>query len=343
MSKRKSASPSSSTAPRVRSPRFPRRAVEQRHQRTTSEERTEPKVVLTEYDIMKLDRKGFRVDKPLSSGSCGQIFMMTYRIPEREADINAYKMAVKVVDRNVVEDNFIKKFLPREIEILSEIDHPYVVTVYAMMEMNEKAYFFMRYAENGDLLEYITKHGALPENHGRLWMRQLLMAVDYLDKCGIAHRDIKCENILVTANLNIQLADFGFARKYVNDEGKELMCETYCGSLSYAAPEILEGRPFCPKKVDVWSAGIVMFIMFNLEKPFKRKAPHQLLLAQQSKAYKWSQVGITKTSDDCKKMVDSMLEPDVSRRPRAAALLQKTWMTADPDVIKYTPEVREMK
>ena len=69
-----------------------------------------------------------------------------------------------------------------------------------------------RYAENGDLLEYITKHGALPENHGRLWMRQLLMAVDYLDRIGVAHRDIKCENILVTANLNIQLADFGFAR-----------------------------------------------------------------------------------------------------------------------------------
>ncbi|XP_014255985.1 testis-specific serine/threonine-protein kinase 3-like isoform X1 [Cimex lectularius] len=294
------------------------------------------KVQISNEELEKLQQKGYTVEKPLSQGCSGRIYLMTYRPPHKK-NAPATKMAVKVIDRAMIGEKFLKKFLPREIAILAELNNPHCVQVYSIMEVNMKSFFFMRFAENGDLLDYLTTRGAVDETHARLWIRQLLLALDYLHHKSIAHRDIKCENILVTENLNVKLADFGFARSWVGPDGKDLLSETYCGSLSYAAPEILIGKPYCPKRVDVWSMGVVLFIMFNLAKPFAQTVPASALQAQLARNYRWSPRGVRNASISCKAFVSMMLEPQAQRRPTAADLLTERWMMEDVDIIRLLP------
>lgn len=125
-----------------------------------------------------------------------------------------------------------------------------------------------RFAENGDLLDIMIRDGAISEPQTRFWMRQISLAIQYLHRLQIAHRDIKCENILVTRNNNVKLCDFGFTRFVVDSNNKRQMSETFCGSLSYASPEILKGLPYAPKISDMWAFGVMVFTMLNKAMPF---------------------------------------------------------------------------
>lgn len=85
----------------------------------------------------------------------------------------------------------------------------------------------------------------------------------------IVHRDIKCENILLNEHFKIKLTDFGFSK--IINRGKRLNCHTYCCSLGYASPEVLSSRPYDGKSSDIWSLGVVLYVMLNKKMPFSRK------------------------------------------------------------------------
>ena len=170
-----------------------------------------------------------------------------------------------------------------------------------------------------------------------MWIRQIVLALKYLHDMSIAHRDIKCENVLITGNLNAKLADFGFARKWKDEEGNELISETYCGTPSYAAPEVLVGRPYVPKFCDIWSTGVVFFIMVNMKKPFDRHKAQPILQQQWHKEYTFS--GKVHLSESGKTLVRQMLEPEMGLRITAEGVLRSEWMNSDPLLLHLVPEV----
>ncbi|KAL1122759.1 hypothetical protein AAG570_003086, partial [Ranatra chinensis] len=252
-------------------------------------------------------------------------------------------LACKVIWKDLANPLFVKKFLPRELDLVTRIRSQHCIQIHRVIETENKCFVFMRYAERGDLYDYLSAHGRLREEHAKFWVRQLALGVKYLQSMNVAHRDIKCENILVTEKLNVKLADFGFCRCWKEPVGKgegykEVLSSTYCGSLHYAAPEILAGTPYRLMYVDLWSLGVVLFVMLNGKFPFTGTALDEVRTKQLEKGFEFRPVVSKRLSKEAAKTVGSLLEPDVTRRATVNSLLNSAWMRHDPRLLKILPD-----
>lgn len=190
-----------------------------------------------------------------------------------------------------------------------------------------QVYIFMQCADNGDLLNYIQKNGVIPEARTRAWVQQMMDGLCYMHNLNICHRDLKCENLLITKNNNIKIADLGFARYVVSAEGKRELSHTYCGSAAYAAPEVIKGTPYNPKMSDVWSMGVIIYIMVNASMPFDDSNLNKMLRDQLNRNWNFRSKVRDKMSAGLKSMITKMIEPDLTRRLTAEKARQCEWLT----------------
>lgn len=237
-------------------------------------------------------------------------------------------VACKVIDTAQAPRDYLTKFLPRELDVLIRVNHPHIVNVSNILQRRAKYFIFLRFAENGDLLDFLTRNGPVPENQSRLWMRQILSGMTYLHTLNVAHRDLKCENILITANYNVKITDFGFARN-VRQRDRDVLSETYCGSLSYAAPEVLKGVPYLPKMADMWSIGIIMYTMLNKALPFTETSVKKLYEKQVMRKWRFRTSVVNHLSTECKQQVTMLMEPEPKSRPTASATFNGAWIKMD--------------
>lgn len=274
-----------------------------------------------------LQSRGYKLAKKLGEGSYAQVFLAEFT---GNAEEKQRALACKIVDISKAPKDFVKKFLPRELDILIRINHPHVIHIHSIFQRKSKYFIFMRHAENGDLLEFILKKGPISESQSRVWMRQLSLAVQYLHEMEVAHRDLKCENCLITNNYNLKLADFGFSRFVIDNHGRKATSATYCGSLSYAAPEILRGMPYYPKIADMWSVGVILYIMINKAMPFDDTNVKRLHEQQVNRRWKFRSKVIDSLSEAIKGVVVKLLEPDITKRWKVSQILSSEWMLMDP-------------
>lgn len=162
-----------------------------------------------------------------------------------------------------------------------------------------------------------------------------ILGLQYLHEMEIVHRDVKCENVLLTANFNVKLADFGFARYVVDSRGKHVLSDTYCGSLSYAAPEILRGYPYNPKMSDIWSLGVILYILLNKSMPFNESNVKRLYELQVARKWKFRKRS-SHLTDQAKKLVSSLLEPEVFKRWHLDQIVHSEWIAMDPRLLVLT-------
>ena len=144
-----------------------------------------------------------------------------------------------------------------------------------------RVFIIMDHASKGDLLRYIQKHSALSEEPAKKMFGELSSAVAYCHDHGFCHRDLKCENILLAQDLSIRLTDFGFARPIEYDNnGDVILSNTFCGSAAYAAPEIIQGKAYDPRKHDSWSLGVILYIMVCGSMPYDDSNVRKMLKEQ---------------------------------------------------------------
>ena len=212
----------------------------------------------------------------------------------------------------------------------------------------------MERAPGGELFDHIGNHKQpMPESRARPLGLQVIAAIEHCHRQGIAHRDVKLENLLLSADGQaVKLIDFGLCHLYSCDSHGRLDCSRpvrgFCGSSTYAAPEVIRGGEYDALAADMWSLGVCLFGMLNGFLPVDRAAPgdwryDRMLKAQGSKSGRWSVVQIlswyrksaTHMSVEAVALLDQLLQIDPTRRPSAADVCNHPWVvTRVPWAIK---------
>ncbi|XP_071962411.1 testis-specific serine/threonine-protein kinase 3-like [Antedon mediterranea] len=264
-----------------------------------------------------LRRRGFTIGHVLGEGSYATVCTSFYD------KINS-KCAMKIICRRKAPKDFLQKFLPRELRIIRRVRHKNIISFYDVFELNNKVFIAMEIAGHGDLLEYIKLRGALSEDKSRIFFTQLVDGVEYMHRLGIVHRDLKCENLLLDGRNNIKISDFGFSRELNPGD----LSKTFCGSAAYAAPEVLQGTPYHPKAYDVWSMGVILYIMVCGSMPYDDSNIKRMIKDQTEKKLGFS--SRLKLSSDTKELVLSVLRSEVARRYTILDIRQHPWMKPMP-------------
>ena len=213
-----------------------------------------------------------------------------------------------------------------EIDILKIGQHPNIIKLYDIYENENYIYIIMEYCSGGDLLSYFEYHEyELPETKVCEIIHKLSMAIYYLHSYGIVHRDLKPENILMTdlsMQADIRLLDFGLSKIVGNDE----KCTEPYGTLSFVAPEVLQGKPY-DKSVDLWSIGIITFLLLCGYLPFDDKHSEREIARQTIQdPVPFEEKIWSKYSPEAKTFVDGLLQKKPEKRYTIKEILEHPWI-----------------
>ncbi|CAK59664.1 unnamed protein product (macronuclear) [Paramecium tetraurelia] len=198
----------------------------------------------------------YLIGKTIGEGTFGKVCHAKHQILGHE-------VAVKILEKNRIHDELDVERVKREIKILQMLHHPNVVQLYEMIETETHIYLFMEYAEGGELFDYIDLKKRINEVEACKFLHEIISAIQYIHQLRIVHRDLKPENLLLTAKKNILVVDFGLSNIY------EDTLKTACGSPCYAAPEMIQGKPYHGLQTDLWSCGVILYAMVCGYLPFE--------------------------------------------------------------------------
>ncbi|CAG8489722.1 1988_t:CDS:2 [Diversispora eburnea] len=270
----------------------------------------------------------YALTKTLGAGSMGKVKLAIH-------SLSSEKLAVKIIPRasdkpqdgkekeSSNKDDNKEVRTVREASIMLLLHHPYIVQLKEVMALPHHYYMFFEYVNGGQMLDYIISHGKLKEKHARKFARQIVSALDYCHRNSIVHRDLKIENILISKSGSIKIIDFGLSNLY----SPRSHLSTFCGSLYFAAPELLNAKLYTGPEVDVWSFGIVLYVLVCGKVPFD----DQSMPALHAKIKR----GVVEypgwLSSDCKHLLSRMLVTNPIHRASLAEVINHPWMNKGYD------------
>jgi calcium-dependent protein kinase len=261
--------------------------------------------------------KFYKIIEKIGSGTFGKV----YKVLHTPTNQKRAMKVVKVDTVNYQDDD--KRFL-KEIEMLSQLDHPNIIKIFEYYSDDLNYYVITELANGGELYEQIYNIHNYNEYDAAVIMKQLLSAVWYIHSRNIVHRDLKPENILLETNkkgdLNIKIIDFGTSNYY--DKNKKLTLKV--GTPYYIAPEVL--RKDYNNKCDVWSCGVIMYVLLSGSPPFD--GPDDISIMDKVKAGKYNFNGKEwlSVSKEAKALIDRLLCYDQKKRINADEALRDPWI-----------------
>ncbi|CAB4284918.1 unnamed protein product [Prunus armeniaca] len=246
-------------------------------------------------------------------------------------------VAIKAVSKQKVLKGGFTAHVKREISIMRRLRHPHIVKLYEVLATKTKIYFIMEFAKGGELFAKISK-GRFSEDLSRRYFQQMISAVGYCHSRGVFHRDLKPENLLLDENWNLKVSDFGLSAvtEQVRPDG---LLHTLCGTPAYVAPEILAKKGYEGAKVDIWSCGIILFVLNSGYLPFN----DQNLMVMYRKIYKGDFRFPRWTSPDLRRLISRLLDTNPETRITVDEILKDPWFGKGYEEIKFHFEDFELK
>jgi len=244
----------------------------------------------------------YELGKQLGRGKFGVVKLVTHVETKKE-------YAMKVINKKKIKDSAEMIRIRREAEVLTNLDHPYIVNLQEVFETKKYVCIVMEYAAGGDLFHYIIKQPGhrLEFNEALRLMRQMTAAVAYCHVHYVVHRDLKPENIFLDEHKNVKIGDFGFSRTFRPDA----VLDTPCGSLAYAAPEVISGKVYSGPAADLWSLACILYVMIVGELPFDAETDYQVV--QNIKRGNWHDSPHL-LNQSTRKLLRRMLQPNPKAR-----------------------------
>ncbi|KAF8407246.1 hypothetical protein HHK36_006373 [Tetracentron sinense] len=230
-------------------------------------------------------------------------------------------VAIKVISKDQVKKEGLMEQIKREISVMRLVRHPNVVELKEVMATKAKIFFVMEYVRGGELFAKVAK-GKLKEDLARKYFQQLISAIDFCHSRGVSHRDLKPENLLLDENEDLKISDFGLSALPVQLLNDGLL-HTQCGTPAYVAPEVLRKKGYDGAKADLWSCGVILFVLLAGFLPFQ----DENIMKMYRKVFKMDFEFPPWFSSESKRLISKLLVADPEKRITIPAIMRVPWFT----------------
>ncbi|XP_043701978.1 CBL-interacting serine/threonine-protein kinase 5-like [Telopea speciosissima] len=228
-------------------------------------------------------------------------------------------VAIKVLNKDQVKKEGLMEQIKREISVMGLVRHPNVVELREVMATKGKIFCIMEYVRGGELFAKVAK-GKVKEDIARKYFQQLISAIDYCHSRGVSHRDLKPENLLLDENENLKVSDFGLSSlpEQLRHDG---MLHTQCGTPAYVAPEVLRKRGYDGPKADIWSCGVILYVLLAGFLPFQ----DENIMKMYRKVFRAEYEFPPWFSTETKRLISKLLVADPDKRITIPEIMQTPW------------------
>ncbi|XP_068664865.1 CBL-interacting protein kinase 5 [Aristolochia californica] len=233
--------------------------------------------------------------------------------------VSGENVAIKIIDKEKIVKVGMIQQIKREISVMRLVSHPNIVQLDEVMATKTKIYFIMEYVKGGELFNRVAK-GRLKEDVARKYFQQLIGAIDFCHSRGVYHRDLKPENLLLNEDGSLKVSDFGLSA-LGESRRQDGLLHTTCGTPAYVAPEIINKKGYDGAKADIWSCGVVLFVLMAGYLPFHDSNLMEMYRKISRGDFKCPQW----FSPELRKLLSRILDPNPATRITIAKLTENPW------------------